>query len=169
MKSNRRTCIKVIAASGSAFALGIGFGRAQDAASKTFQPNAWLRIEPDGSIVVRVGKTEMGQGVRTSLPMIVAEALDVPLESIRIEQASPGPDFKRLGTGGSGSVMGLWDPLRVAGASARAMLVAAAAARLHVPAESLTTRDGAVLHAGSNRKLTYAELAADAAKQPVPD
>jgi isoquinoline 1-oxidoreductase subunit beta len=169
VNTNRRTFIKLMATTSGALALGVGFGRAQDTAAKTFQPNVWLRIEPDGSVIVRVGKTEMGQGVRTSLPMIVAEELDVPLESIRIEQASPGADFKRLGTGGSGSIMGLWDPLRQAGAAARTMLVGAAAARWSVPAEALTTRDGVVSHAASSRKLTYAELAADAAKQPVPE
>ena len=169
MKTTRRAFIQVISASGGALALGIGFGRAAETSTKPFQPNAWLRVDADGTVLVRIGKSEMGQGVRTSLPMIVAEELDVPLEAVRIEQASPGPDFRRLGTGGSGSVSGLWEPLRQAGASARTMLVAAAAARWNVGADALTTRDGFVVHAQSGRKLAYGELAADAAQQPVPE
>ena len=168
MTTTRRAFIQVFAAGGGALALGIGYGRAAESEAKPFQPNAWLRVDPDGTVLVRVGKSEMGQGVRTALPMIVAEELDVPLEGVRIEQASPGPDFKRLGTGGSGSISGLWEPLRQAGASARTMLVGAAAARWSVPADALTTRDGFVLHAETNRKLAYGELAAEAAQQPVP-
>lgn len=164
MNANRRTFLKVMAGSAGALVLGIR-NSAQE--SKVFRPSAWLRIDADGTITVRVGKSEMGQGVRTSLPMILAEELDAPLESIRIEQASPGPDFLRLGTGGSGSVMGLWLPLRTAGAAARTMLVAAAAAKWNVAVDSLTTRDGAVVHA--SHRATYGELAADAAKQPVPE
>ncbi len=127
MNANRRTFLKVMAGSAGALVLGVRTSSAQDA-PKTFKPNAWLRIDADGTIVVKIGKSEMGQGVRTALPMILAEELDAPLESIRIEQASPGPDFTRLGTGGSGSIMGLFAPLRTAGAAARTMLVAAAAA-----------------------------------------
>ncbi|HYI07783.1 MAG TPA: molybdopterin cofactor-binding domain-containing protein [Thermoanaerobaculia bacterium] len=169
MTASRRAFIQTLAAGGGALALGIAFpSRAAEPEAKPFQPNAWLRVDPDGTVLVRVGKSEMGQGVRTSLPMIVAEELDVPLGSVRIEQASPGPDFKRLGTGGSGSISGLWDPLRQAGAAAREMLVAAAAARWTVPADTLTTRDGFVLHAATQRKLSYGELAAGAAQQPVP-
>lgn len=168
MRTDRRTFLKVMAAGGGVLMLGVRFGEAATG-SKPFQPNVWLRIEPDGTVRVRVGKSEMGQGVRTSLPMIVAEELDVPLASIRIEQASPGPDFKSLGTGGSGSIMRSWDPLRLAGAAARAMLVAAAAERWTLAPDTLVTRDGAVLHESSGRRLTYGELAADAARQPVPE
>lgn len=165
--TTRRTFIKVIAASGGALLLGIRTSRA--ASDEIFQPNIWLRIERDGSIVVVVGKSEMGQGVRTSLPMIVAEELDAKFEQVRIEQASPGPDFKRLGTGGSGSIMRSWDALREAGAAARLMLIAAAAERWGVPAGEIEARDGSVLHKASNRKLDYGELAAAAAKQSVPE
>lgn len=167
MRTNRRTFIKVLSASAGALLLGVR-SSAQEA-PKTFKPNAWLRIDADGTVTVKVGKSEMGQGVRTSLPMLLAEELDVAVGAIRIEQASPGPDFMRLGTGGSGSVMGSYDPLRTAGAAARTMLVAAAAARWNVAADTLTTRDGVVSHAASNRRATYGELAAEAAKQAVPE
>jgi isoquinoline 1-oxidoreductase beta subunit len=165
--STRREFIKLVGASGGALVLGVGRARGQGPAA--FRPNAWLRIEPDGRVAIKVGKSEMGQGVRTALPMIVAEELDVPFESVRVEQAQPGPDFRSLGTGGSRSVMTSWAPLRKAGAAARTMLVGAAAARWGVSAAECTTEAGAVVHARSGRRLAYRELAADAAKQPVPE
>ncbi len=168
MKTDRRTFIRVVAAGSGALVLDVGFGRAEKGTSR-FEPNAWLRIESDGTIVVRVGKSEMGQGVRTSLPMILAEELDAPLDSIRIEQASPGRDFQRLGTGGSSSMASLWNPLRQAGAAARSMLIAAAAARWNVAADGLIAREGSVLHEASGRRATYADLAAEAARQTIPD
>ena len=164
MNATRRTFLKVVSAASGALVLGI---RATADETKPFRPNAWLRIDTDGTVTIKVGKSEMGQGVRTALPMIVAEELDVAFKAIRIEQASPSPEFTRLGTGGSGSVMGSYLPLRTAGATARTMLVAAAAAKWKVPAESLTTRDGAVIH--ETHRATYGELAADAAKQPIPE
>lgn len=166
--STRREFIKLVGASGGALVLGVGRTSAQGAAS-AFKPNAWLRVEPDGSVVIRVGKSEMGQGVRTALPMIVAEELDVDFGSVRIEQAQPGPDFRSLGTGGSRSVMTSFAPLRKAGAAARTMLVGAAAARWGVAAAECTTGSGAVAHAKSGRRLAYRELCADAARQPVPE
>ncbi|HVR43721.1 MAG TPA: molybdopterin cofactor-binding domain-containing protein [Thermoanaerobaculia bacterium] len=166
--TTRRSFLKVVAASGGALALGIRIAGAEEPGTP-FVPNAWLRVDPDGSVLIRVGKTEMGQGVRTSLPMIVAEELDADFAKVRIEQASPGPDFRSLGTGGSGSIMRLWTPLREAGAAARAMLIAAAAARWEVSPAACEAREGVVIHPGSNRRLTYGELAADAAKQPVPE
>ncbi|MBK5259629.1 MAG: xanthine dehydrogenase family protein molybdopterin-binding subunit [Thermoanaerobaculia bacterium] len=169
MRTDRRTFIQLCAATSGALVLGVDFAEAAEETAKPFEPNAWLRIEPDGRIVMKVGKSEMGQGVRTSLPMILAEELDVAVESIYIEQASPGPSFKGLGTGGSGSIMGQWMRLRPAGAAARAMLVAAAAERWGVSASTLQTSNGAVVDGPTKRRATYAELASDAAKQPVPE
>ncbi len=165
MKTSRRTFIKVIAAGGGALLLGVRTATAREGENaKAFQPNVWLRMERDGTVTILVGKSEMGQGVRTSLPMIVAEELDAKFEQVRIEQASPGADFKRLGTGGSGSIMRSWDSLREAGAAARLMLVAAAAARWSVPASELETEAGAVVHKASKRRLEYGELAAERGK-----
>ncbi|HSP17181.1 MAG TPA: molybdopterin cofactor-binding domain-containing protein [Thermoanaerobaculia bacterium] len=169
MKTDRRSFIRLLAAGGGALVLGVRFGDASEGLPKRFEPNAWLSIGGDGTVVVRVGKTEMGQGVRTSLPMIVAEELDVPLHSVRLEQASPSPEFRRLGTGGSSSIMSLWNPLRQAGATARMMLVAAAAARWNLDPAKLTTRDGMVIDPGSDRRLGYGELAPAASQQPVPE
>jgi CO/xanthine dehydrogenase Mo-binding subunit len=164
----RRDFIKLVAVGGGGLVLGVGrVGAAAE--GSPFRPNAWLRIEADGSVAIKVGKSEMGQGVRTALPMIVAEELDVGLSSVRVEQAQPGPDFQELGTGGSRSVMTSFAPLRRAGAAARTMLVGAAAARWGVPEGDCRTESGAVLHPPSGRRLAYRDLLADAARQPVPE
>lgn len=167
--STRRDFIRLMAASGGALLLGVRFSRAGEFPTEEFRPNAWVRIEPDGSVVILLGKTEMGQGVQTALPMILAEELDADYASVRVEQAHPGPDFLHLGTGGSTSVMTSWDSLREAGAAARMMLVAAAAARWGVSADSCRTSNGAVTHPSTQRSLTYGELAPEAARQPVPE
>jgi isoquinoline 1-oxidoreductase beta subunit len=167
--TSRRDFIRLMTASGGALLLGVRFSRAGQFPTEEFRPNAWVRIDPDGSVVVVLGKTEMGQGVQTSLPMILVEELDADWDSIRVEQASPGPDFLDLGTGGSQSVMTTWDSLREAGAAARAMLVAAAAERWGVSPESCRTSRGVVTHPPTGRSLPYGELAADAARQPVPE
>jgi isoquinoline 1-oxidoreductase beta subunit len=100
--------------------------------------------------------------------MLVAEELDLPLERVRLKQASPGPELTDLGTGGSSSTMDSWGPLRHAGAAARAMLVAAAARRWSVDPDACRTEDGAVVHEATGRTLGYGELAAEAARLPVP-
>lgn len=169
--TTRRDFLRVSALAGGGLLIGFRWAEAaggEAGGSATFRPNAWVRIEPDGRIVLVVGKTEMGQGVRTSLAKILAEELDVDLEQVELEQASPGPEYGRLGTGGSSSVMGCWDPLRAAGASARAMLVAAAAARWGVGAGDCRTEAGRVL-GPVGRAASYAELAAEAARQAPPE
>ena len=168
MTTSRRGFLKLTAVGGSVLALGFRAWGDDDArGGEPFVPNAWVRIEPDGTIFLTVGKVEMGQGVRTSLPMILAEELDADWERVRVVQGMPGPKM-RLGTGGSFSVNGMWTPLRNAGAAAREMLVAAAAARLGVDAASLRTEKGLVLHDATGRRLSYGELSAAAAKLPVP-
>ncbi|MGZ5466713.1 MAG: molybdopterin cofactor-binding domain-containing protein [Thermoanaerobaculia bacterium] len=169
MTATRREFLKVAGVTGGALVFGVRIADAQEVEATPFAPNAWVTIHPNGRVHVKVGKVEMGQGVRTALPMILAEELDADLAAVTIETASPSPDFRSLGTGGSGSVMRSWDPLRKAGAAARAMLVGAAAAKWAVPPESLTTRDGFVLHEPTRRRAAYGALLADAAKQPVPD
>ncbi|HEU4522267.1 MAG TPA: molybdopterin cofactor-binding domain-containing protein, partial [Thermoanaerobaculia bacterium] len=166
MNATRREFLKVAAVAGGALTFGFEIAEAGTPKAEPFSPNAWLTIHPDGRVHVKVGKSEMGQGVRTALPMILAEELDCDFAKVTIEQASPGPDFKALGTGGSGSVMRTWDPLRRAGAAARTMIASAAAARWGVPLDSITTRDGMVT--GGGRRLAYGELLADAAAQAVP-
>lgn len=166
--TTRREFLQVMAVSSGALVFGIRLeALAEESATTPFRPNAWLRIEPDGWVVVQVGKSEMGQGVRTALPMMLADELDADLDRIRVEQASPGPDFTRLGTGGSGSCEGSWMPLRHAGAAARAMLAGAAAARWGVAPDACRTESGAVVH--GEKRLAYSALLTDAAKQPLPE
>jgi isoquinoline 1-oxidoreductase subunit beta len=137
-------------------------------------PSAWLRIDEHDVVTVVLGKSEMGQGVNTSLPMIIAEELEYPVERMQVVFAPPDPAFHdpNLGgqqTGGSTSVKSTFEPLRTAGARAREMLVAAAAKRWNVAAAECTARNGTVVHAASNRSARYGELVADAAALPVPE
>src|SRR6516225_2668821 len=117
---------------------------------------------------------EMGQGTYTSIPMLIAEELDVSLKQVRLEHAPPNeklyanPLLGVQATGNSNAMRGAWKALREAGATARAMLVAAAAKRWDVDPKSCRAEAGEVLHAASGRRLTYGELAAAAAKMPVP-
>ena len=138
---------------------------------------AWLRVAPDGAVTVMLAATELGQGVMTALPMLVAEELDIPLDRVRVRFApaarayrfsfgEEGPIRMQL-TGGSRSVAQLSEPMRRAGATARALLVAAAARRWGLPAGRLHTAEGAV-HGPGGRRLGYGELAAEAAALPVP-
>jgi isoquinoline 1-oxidoreductase beta subunit len=132
--------------------------------------NAWILIEPDDSVVIRVAQSEMGEGVLTSMPMIVAEELACDWSKVRAEYASANRNvledniYKRMGTGGSRAVRASREYLQQAGASARARLIAAAAQRWNVAAEECEARNGQVVHAASNRSLGYGALAADAAK-----
>ena len=135
-----------------------------------FEPNLYLRVNPDGTATITVIHHEMGQGVRTVLPMLVAEDLEVDWSQVRIEQAVTGPRFQgvRLHTSGSSSSTRSYLDLRRAGATARDMLVAAAAAQWGVAADACRAEHGAVIHAATGRKLGYGELTSAAAKQPVP-
>jgi len=138
-----------------------------------FSPNAFIRISPDNTVTVIVKHVEMGQGTYTGLPTLVAEELDADWSQIRAEGApADAKRYKHLfwgeaqGTGGSGSLANSYEQLRTAGASARAMLVAAAAEKWQVPAAEIKVEKGIVF--STDRRATFGELAADAAKQPVP-
>jgi isoquinoline 1-oxidoreductase beta subunit len=135
---------------------------------KATAPSIFIRIAPDDTVHVTIPKSEMGQGVRTTLALLVAEELDADWSRVRAEAASFDPRLGSQGTGGSGSVLDTHTRLRVAGATMRQMLVAAAAQRLGVPAAELTTKDSRVVHAASNRTLGYGTLADAAAKVAVP-
>ena len=135
---NRRAFLQASGAAGGAFVLGFflpGLARAMNeeaAAGGSFAPNAFVRIGSDNVVTIIVGRSEMGQGVLTSLPQLVADELDADWKSVRWEQSPASADYNRPGipimiTGGSFSVRSSWEPLRKAGATARAMLVAAAA------------------------------------------
>jgi isoquinoline 1-oxidoreductase subunit beta len=140
-----------------------------------FVPNAFIRIAPDGPVVLTMPYVEMGQGTYTAIPMLIVEELEVDLEQVRLEHAPP--DEKRyanplLGvqaTGNSNAIRGAWQPLRQAGAVARTMLVSAAAKRWNVDPASCRAQSGEVLHAPTGRRVRYGDLAAEAARLPVPE
>jgi isoquinoline 1-oxidoreductase subunit beta len=173
---DRRDFLKTGAATGVALLVGFRLGArtpndpAQDQEKPLVNPlNAWVRITPDNRVTLVLGKSEMGQGVMTALPMILAEELNLDWKDVRIEQAETNPKIYDLGTGGSGSVAGSWLPLRQAGAAAREMLITAAAARWNVDRDTCVAQDGGVLHGARKNFLTYGELVGDASKLSVPD
>jgi isoquinoline 1-oxidoreductase beta subunit len=173
---NRRDFLKKSAAGGAALVIGFhlspsAFGdQAQDQEKQPVNPfDAWVRITPDNRVTLILGKSEMGQGIMTALPMILAEELCLDWKQVKVEQASTNPKVYDHGTGGSGSVAGSWLPLRQAGAAAREMLVAAAAARWNVNPNTCKAQDGGILHGARKDFLTYGALVADAAKLPIPD
>lgn len=172
----RRAFVTLLAAGGGALALGFGTREVGAAAASRspFAPNQWLRIDPSGRITVAINKAEMGQGVATGLATIVADELDASLDNVTIELAPAedrfnDPQSGRMSTGGSTSMRDMWMPMRLAGASARTMLVAAAASEWGVPATQCTTSSGSVMHAASGRTATYGSLVTVAVTQPVPE
>lgn len=142
---------------------------AAPAAEPAFAPNVFVELDTDGTTTIWVSKSEMGQGVRTALPMIVADELDADWSKIRLRQGDADPKYGDQGTGGSMTVSDMWKPLRKAGAQAREMLVATAAERWGVPAAECRVERGVVLHAASGRRVGYGDLVTDAAKRSVPD
>ena len=168
MSATRRDFLRAGAIGGAALALRVPI-RAQGARSAPrFAPNQWLRIDPSGKVTVVVARSEMGQGVRTALAMLVAEELGADWKSVALEQASPGPDYEEMNTGGSDSMESGWKPLRTAGAAAREMLIEAAARGWRVPAASCRVEKGSVIHAASGRRAAFGSLVAAAAALPVP-
>jgi isoquinoline 1-oxidoreductase beta subunit len=133
-----------------------------------FSPNAYLRITPDNKVTIVVARSEMGQGVRTALPMILAEELEADWKQIEIEQAGASTLFGDQTTGGSASIRTTWDPMRKAGAAAREMLISAAALTWGVPRSSCTAESGRIKHAATNRSLSYGELVSKASALPIP-
>jgi isoquinoline 1-oxidoreductase beta subunit len=138
-----------------------------------FAPNAWLRIAPDDSVMVIVDRSEMGQGVTTALPMLLAEELEADWTKVQIEfapadKAYINPLFGMQGTGGSTSVRAAWTPLRKAGAAAREVLITAAAQAWSVNRADCRAERGAVVHAKSRRRLRYGQLALRAGALPLP-
>ena len=167
---SRRAFLGRSAAAGAGLVIGFYLPRhAQAEAQGVFSPNAYLRITPDDKITVVVARTEMGQGVWTALPMILAEELEADLKQITIEQAGASTLFGDQSTGGSASVRTTWDPMRKAGAQAREMLISAAAQQWGVPRESCKAESASIIHAATGRKLSYGSLASKAAALPVPD
>jgi isoquinoline 1-oxidoreductase subunit beta len=174
----RRDFLKKTAAGGGALVIGFYLpGKFEALAAKPpVEPaalNAWVRIAPDNTVTLIIDKSEMGTGVTTSLPMLLAEELDFDWKNVKFEFAPAAPQyfnpiFGLQGTGGSTSVRASWGPLTKAGAAAREMLVVAAAKKWSVDPSACHADNGAVVHSASGKRLTYGALAADAAKLPVP-
>jgi isoquinoline 1-oxidoreductase subunit beta len=175
---SRRAFLKSAVAVGGGLILGFHLpmgGEPAHAASDdtVFAPNAWVRIGADNRVTIMLAHSEMGQGVMTSLPTLVAEELDVDLKRVNVETAPAAPEYGNplTGgiqlTGGSTSVRSSWKMLREAGAVARAMIVNAAAQRWNAGAETLVTDNGVVHDPAGKRSTTYGELAAAAAKLSV--
>jgi isoquinoline 1-oxidoreductase beta subunit len=185
----RRQFVLVAAAVGGALVLGVTArrlrhrpGPAGGGGGERGALNAFVRIEPSGRVTLVMPKVEMGQGTYTSLPMLIAEELEVSLDAVSLEAAPPNPAVYGFvpdpsadeglkfdqSTGTSLSIIQCWTPLRQAGATARLMLIQAAAKRWGVPVASCHAENGAVVHASSGRRLGYGDLAVAAAALPVP-
>jgi isoquinoline 1-oxidoreductase subunit beta len=172
---NRRTFLKATAAGGVALLVAFHLpASAADPAQEQEKPpvnplNAWVRITPDNRVTLILAKSEMGQGIMTALPMILAEELCLDWKQVSIEQAPTNPKIYDHGTGGSGSVADSWLPLRQAGAAAREMLIAAAAKRWEVGTDTCKAQNGYVVHGHPERSYKYGEIVADAALLPIPN
>lgn len=173
---SRRGFVAGTAAAGGGLLLSLTlpFGGSGAAASVDFAPNAFIRIGSDGQVVLTMPYVEMGQGTYTSIPMLIAEELEVSLKQVRLEHAPPNeklyvnPLLGVQATGNSNAMRGGWKPLREAGATARVMLVAAAARRWGVDPKACRAHVGEVIHEATGRRLKYGELAGDAAQMAVP-
>ena len=169
----RRAFLQTAGGLGAGLVIGFRIPTRNEQEPAPFAPNAWLRIGTDDSVLVVVDRSEMGQGVTTSLPMLLAEELEADWTKVRIEFAPAGaayinPLFGMQGTGGSTSVRAAWTPLRKAGAAAREVLIAAAAQRWAVKTTECRAERGAVVHTKTKRRLRYGQLVTRAAGLPVP-
>ncbi len=174
----RRDFVKAVAAAGTGLTLAVyfqGCGNGAPAAPDgVFAPDAFLRLSPDGTVTVVIGRSEMGQGPTTGLAMLLAEELDCDWSRVGFVQGPAAKAYYNSAlqaqvTGGSTSIRTGWLPMREAGATARAMLVAAAAGRWGVPAASCSTADGVVRNDVTGEELEYGALVADASALPVPE
>lgn len=178
---SRRKFIVGSAAAGGGLALGfhlpfgIGSAAAQSAASADTEVNAWVLIKPDDTCVIRIARSEMGQGTHTGLAQLVAEELECDWKKVTIEQITAGQNLARkriwgdMSTGGSRGIRGSQDYVRRGGAAARMLLLQAAADQWNVPVGEVTVANGVITHAGSGRSTSYGKVAAAAVKLTAPD
>ena len=165
---SRREFVAAGIAAGAGLVVGFYLPHGGRGKHQTFSPNAYLRITPDNKITIVVARSEMGQGVRTALPMILAEELEADWKHIEIEQAGASTLYGDQTTGGSASVRTTWDPMRKAGAAAREMLISAAALTWGVARSQCVAQLGNIVHSASKRQLSYGELSERASTLPIP-
>src|SRR5271165_4964589 len=177
---SRRKFVVGSAAAGGGLALGLylpfdGAAAAAQGAGDVGEINAWVLIRPDETCVIRIARSEMGQGTLTGLAQLVAEELECNWKNVTTESITPGQNLARkrvwgeMGTGGSRGIRTSEDYVRRGGAAARIMLLQAAADQWKLPVEELTVSDGVITHAASKRSTSYGKLAAAAAKVTPPD
>jgi len=179
MAINRRTFVAQGAIAGAGLVIGVrlspvkAFAQENEKGPKKPVVNpfdAYIHVKPDGKISLVVAKSEMGQGIKTGLAMLLAEEAEVDFNSVSVEQAETRPDiYAHMGTGGSGSTMENFMPLRRAGATVRDLMITAAAQKWNVPKNECRAKSGAVVHEKSSRRTTYGELVEAAQKLPLPD
>ena len=172
LNASRRGFLKASAAVGGGLMLSFNFGSAEAATTASAEASigSYIRIAPDNSVTLMAKSVDIGQGIKTTLTMIIADELDVDWKNVTVELAPLDPDkFGPQNVGGSTTLMRNWDLMRRVGAAGRQMIVAAAAKMWKVPEGELTAESGVVTHAASSRKATYGELASKAALLPAPD
>lgn len=178
-KTSRRDFLKIAATAGGGLFLGFHMSSCDSPKMKVLSDeeilqgalgfNSYLSVAPDGHVVIYSPNPELGQNIKTSFPMIVAEELDADWEKVKVIQANLDTEkYDRQVTGGSGAMPHSWERLRKAGATARQMLMEAAAKRLDVPLSALSTDKGYVVHQQSGKKLSYGDLANEASQFTVP-
>ncbi|HVM75142.1 MAG TPA: molybdopterin cofactor-binding domain-containing protein [Candidatus Saccharimonadales bacterium] len=172
---DRRDFLKTGVTAGAALLIGFHLdARPDDPAQEQEKPvvnpfNAWVRVTPDNRVTLILDKSEMGQGIMTALPMILADELCVDWKQVGILQAPTNPKIYDHGTGGSGSVSGSWLRMRQAGAAAREMLITAAATQWNVNRDTCVAQNGGILHGARKNFLTYGQLVPAASQLPVPN
>lgn len=172
---SRRGFIKLGSVSAAGMILGVGLQACasnEDGSEKVssgFSPNVWLVIEGNGLVTIFLGKSEMGQGVMTALPMLIAEELEVDMTTVRVRMATSHSRFGSQYTAGSESVRGNWLALRKAGAAGRLMLIAAAAKKWGVSPDACYAEQGVVVNSNTKQRISYGSLVTSAVKLPVPD
>ena len=169
MTATRRSFLQVTSLAGGGLLIGWELPAQQPQGPPPFEPTAFVRISPDGAITLVSRNPEIGQGIKTMLPMLIAEELEVDWKSVKVEQADFDAKYGQQTTGGSRAASNNWVPMRQVGAATRHMLISAAAKKWKVPESECFASNGRVYHRATDRSFGYGELASAAAELPIPD